>query len=293
VNPRKTNRSKTISFAGAGAVASALAGLLRENGYRIGEIVSRDNAVSRRRAAALARRTGASAATWSTARLDCDILWLAVPDAAIEKLARELANDMTQRRELPPVVLHPSGALSSAALSALARRGVRTASAHPMMTFVAGEPPSLEGAWFALEGDPAAVRAARAMARSLGARSFLVRQENKTLYHAFGAMLSPMLTAELAAAGEVGVKAGIGRRELRRIMEPIVLRTVENLLRRGPDSALSGPLVRGDVATVAAHLKALGRSPESRVYRALTEYAIQKLPGKRKPEMKNLLRGGS
>ena len=74
-----------------------------------------------------------------------------------------------------------------------------------MMTFVAGEPPSLKDAWFAVEGDPTAVRSARAMARALGAHSFTIQPGSKALYHAFGAMLSPMLATELAAAERVGL----------------------------------------------------------------------------------------
>ena len=158
----------------------------------------------------------------------------------------------------PKVVLHASGALTSQALAPLAALGIQTGSAHPMMTFVAGEPPSLEGAWFAVEGSPAAVRAAREMAKKLGANSFSIDPGSKFLYHAFGAMLSPMLATELEAAERVALRAGIEARQVRRIMEPIVLRTVRNVLRNGAGKSFSGPLARGDVSTVAAHLEALG-----------------------------------
>ncbi len=147
-----------------------------------------------------------------------------MPDAAIEDVSRTLA----RRAQLPPVVLHASGALSSQALAALAERGVQTGSAHPMMTFVAGEPPSLEGVWFAVEGSSGGgAGGACDGQRRLGARSFTIEPGSKALYHAFGAMLSPMLATELAAAERIGLRAGIERRDVRRIMEPIVLRTVQ------------------------------------------------------------------
>jgi len=79
-----------------------------------------------------------------------------------------------------------------------------------MMTFVTGEPPSLKGVWFALEGSPEAQRAAHSIAHKLGAKSFVIEPGAKLLYHAFAAMLSPMLATELAAAEEVGLRAGIG-----------------------------------------------------------------------------------
>jgi predicted short-subunit dehydrogenase-like oxidoreductase (DUF2520 family) len=305
---------QSISFVGAGALAGGLARLLRARGYRIAEIVARAERGSRRRAAALAREVEAVATTLVKAKLDCDALWLAVPDAAIEQVAQEVAQALEQRAHLVPVVggearqvrvqasrrgqpgrrgprvvLHASGALGSEALMALAARGIETGSAHPMMTFVAGEPPDLEGAWFAVEGTPAAVRAARAMAKALGANSFRIERGSKTLYHAFGAMLSPMLATELEAAERVGRRAGIEARQVRRIMEPIVLRTVQNVLRSGAGKSFSGPLARGDVRTVAAHLEALRGEPEAKVYRALVSYAIEMLPVKRREEMKKLL----
>jgi predicted short-subunit dehydrogenase-like oxidoreductase (DUF2520 family) len=277
---------KTISFVGAGALASGLAKLLRAQGFTIGEIITRPLALSRRKAGALARSVGAVAVTLGDAKLSCDLLWLAVPDATVEDVSRTLAG----HAQLPPVILHASGALSSQAMSALAERGAHTGSAHPMMTFVAGEPPSLQGAWFAMEGSPAAVRAARAIARRLGAKSFIINPGEKALYHAFGAMLSPMLAAELAAAERVGLRAGIRAQDVRHIMEPIVLRTVGNVLRKGAGKSFSGPLARGDVDTVALHLESLAGSPESVVYRALMEYATGVLPVKKSGEMKKLLR---
>ena len=131
---------------------------------------------------------------------------------------------------------------------------------------------------------------ARAIARKLGAKSFTIEPGAKLLYHAFGAMLSPMLATELAAAERVGLRAGIGARDVRRIMEPIVLRTVRNVLRNGAGKSFSGPLARGDVRIVAAHLEALTAFPESSVYRSLMKYACDVLPVKRSDEMKELLR---
>jgi predicted short-subunit dehydrogenase-like oxidoreductase (DUF2520 family) len=283
---------KTISFIGAGALASALAKLLRAEGYAIAEIIARAEPASQRKAHALARSVGAEATTLAKARLNCELLWLAVPDGAIEGVAEETARALPESGQGPQVVLHASGALSSEVLAALAVRGVETGSAHPMMTFVAGEPPSLEGAWFAVEGSAAAVRAARALANKLGAKSFTIEPGSKALYHAFGAMLSPMLATELEAAERVGLRAGIDERQVRRIMEPIVLRTVRNVLCAGAGKSFSGPLARGDARTVESHLDSLGGSPELPVYRALMEYAMETMPVKRSDEMKELLRRG-
>jgi predicted short-subunit dehydrogenase-like oxidoreductase (DUF2520 family) len=281
---------KTISFVGAGALASGMARLLRAHGFAIGEIIGRDEVASMRKARALAREVGAVAATLAQAQLDCELLWLAVPDGAIESVAGDVARVMAGRERLPRIALHASGALSSGVLAAVAECGVETGSAHPMMTFVAGEPPSLEGVWFAVEGTPRAVRASRALARKLGARSFAIEPGSKALYHAFGAMLSPMLATELEAAERIGLRAGIAAKQVRRIMEPIVLRTVRNVLRSGAGKSFSGPMARGDVRTVERHLESLDGMAESGVYRALMEYATEALPVKKSEDMKKLLR---
>lgn len=276
---------KTISFLGAGALASGLALSFHLQGFAVDEIIARPGAASQRDAAKLARTVGATATTIGSARLDCDLLWFAVPDEAIENVAKRLA----RKSALPRIALHASGALSSRALLALAARGVHVGSAHPMMTFVKGEPPSLEGVWFAVEGAVVALRAARALARTVGARSFMIRAEDKVFYHAFGAMLSPMLATELVAAECIGRRAGIRPRDLHSIMEPIILRTAQNLLRGGAAKSFSGPLARGDVRTVESHLRALAGSREGQVYRALMEYAISAMPVKRRNTMKQLL----
>lgn len=282
-------RKMTVSFVGAGALASGMARLLHAHGVQVAEIVSRPAKSSVRNAAALARQVGAEARTVASARYECDVLWLAVPDAAIARVAAQLAKTLARVERRPRVVLHASGARSSRELALLAKLGIATSSAHPMMTFVAGAAPSLEGVYFALEGAAEAVRAGRALARVLGAKCFVLDAAKKPLYHAFGAMLSPMLAAELEAAASLGRRAGIPEHELPALMRPIVERTVANVLAQGAAKSFSGPLVRGDVATMEAHLKALGRMPEAKVYRALSGYAVVKLPVGRRAAMKRAL----
>lgn len=276
-------KKMAITFVGAGALAAGLAPRLHQCSFNIREIVTRDGLSSR----ALARRVGANAASFANATWDAGLVWLAVPDAAIASCARRLAR---LRGFSAAVVLHSSGALGGEILAALRARGVAVGSAHPMMTFVAGEPPQMRGVWWALEGDARAVRAAREIARALGSRSFSIAAANKALYHAFGALLSPMLVSELTAAGSLGLAAGVPRAKLTRVMAPIVQRTVANLLAHGGPAALSGPLVRGDLATIRLHLAALEARPaERRLYLALAGYAAQKLPVKRRKQLLTLL----
>ena len=88
---------KSISFVGAGALASGLAKLLHAQGFTIAEIITRSTPGSKRKGSTLARAVGASVRTLANAKLTCDVLWLAVPDTAIEDVSHALA----EHAELP------------------------------------------------------------------------------------------------------------------------------------------------------------------------------------------------
>jgi len=276
------SKKPDISFVGCGSLVLALAPELKRAGYTIDEIVVRDLPPSRRRAATLGRRIGARATTLARAALRAGIIWFAVTDSALAECARLLAGRRESWKGV--LVLHSSGALSSDLLAPLAARGARVASLHPMMTFVRRSAPTLGGVGFAAEGAPAALALTRTLVRDLGGHWFPVSKVAKPLYHAWGAFASPLLIIELALAEAVARSAGISRTQVRRIMAPIVRRTIDNYFAHGAVAAFSGPLVRGDVATVARHLAELKRVPGAReAYRALARSALLTLPvGQRK-----------
>ena len=117
--------------------------------------------------------------------------------------------------------------------------------------------PPLAGVPFAIEGDARACRIARQIVRTLGGEAFTISAENKPLYHAFGAFTSPLMVAVLTAAMETAVAAGYTPKQAQRRMRPIVERTVLNFFTNGPEKSVSGPIARGDTATIARHLIAL------------------------------------
>ena len=159
------------------------------------------------------------------------------------------------------------------------RKGTAVASLHPMMTFVQGVTPSLQGVPFAVEGDTPAVRIARGIVRQLGGELFAIQKKNKPAYHAWSAFASPLLISALVAAEQVAGAAGIPRQAARRMMLPIVRQTVANYARYGPAGAFSGPIIRGDAETLRKHLKILRRIPGAKdVYLALARSAVRNLP---------------
>jgi predicted short-subunit dehydrogenase-like oxidoreductase (DUF2520 family) len=261
---------------------------LQAAGYRIDEVVSRGAPESRKRGRALARQVGARAATYADARLAAEIVWLCVSDDAIAPTALALA----RRAEWTgKIALHSSGARSSRELAPLGRRGAAVGSLHPMQTFVRASRATLGGVAFAVEGDPAAVRIGRRIARDLGGSVFTIRPEAKVLYHAIGSFCSPMIIATLATAERIASAAGIPPVAAKKIMHPILRQTIANYLAKGPAAAFSGPINRADINTIGKHLEALREVPGARdIYLALARSALRTLPVRDREAVRRMLR---
>lgn len=285
---RRSAAARTgIAIVGPGNLGSALALSLRAAGYRVTEIISRDRP-GRTRTQDLARRVGARVIGFHSPEISARVVWFCVPDRAIAACARTLADGVCWKGK---TALHSSGALSSAELSPLVRRGATAASVHPFMTFVPGLAPQLAGVGFAVEGDPRAVTVAKRIVSDLGGRAFAISAKRKAAYHVWGTFASPLLTALLALGEKVAAASGVGRKEVRHWMAPIVRQTVENYVLRGAAAGFSGPIIRGDVATVRKHLQVLRGEPAAReVYRALARSALHTLPAKNRRALENVLR---
>jgi predicted short-subunit dehydrogenase-like oxidoreductase (DUF2520 family) len=132
---------------------------------------------------------------------------------------------------------------------------------HPLQTFSGIGVPPLEGKVFAIEGDTAAVRMARQIARALGAVPVHIDGAKKPLYHAAGALAAGNVLALMEAATRLMTAAGMKRREAMRALLPLTRQVLENFERLGPRAAWTGPLSRGDYGVVAAHMAAMKDLP--------------------------------
>ena len=184
---------------------------------------------------------------------EADLVLLCVPDSVIGDAAGAIPPG--------PWVAHVSGATPLSALAPHERRfGL-----HPLQTFTrARGPEQLDGAWAAVtaETDPARARA-RWLADCLGLRPFDIRDESRVLYHAGAAMASNFLVTLYRAASRLLESAGAPPEALL----PLMRRTIDN------GFELTGPISRGDWATVDAHLAAIhGAAPDlETLYRALAQ----------------------
>ena len=286
---KEISNKPRIAIVGAGNLAHALAVALREVGYSIEQVIARPSAASMRKARLLAVQVDSVAVAATRAQISAEIVWFCVSDGAIARAAESLVRAAEWKGR---IAVHSSGALTSDELGMLRQRGASVASVHPMMTFVRGSRASLDGVPFAIEGDIFAVRTARAIVRELGAAAFSIRKRQKAAYHAWGMFSSPLLCALLATAERVAEAAGVSPKAARRRMMPILQQTLANYGRMGADESFSGPLARGDVATVQEHLEVLKSVPEARdVYLALAAAALRHLPAKNVRELEAVLRG--
>lgn len=182
------------------------------------------------------------------------IVFLAVPDDHIEATAHTIAQRWGDAAQ-GLIFYHLSGRLTSDCLSVLAAQGAATASLHPLQSIL--DPlqarTSLRGSFFTVEGSPAAVAQADAIVAALGGTLMPIRKEDKVLYHAAAVIASNYLVSLLNQAEEILQGLGLTRAQ----MLPLVQGTLANYTAHGR-AALTGPIRRGDWATVAEHVRALG-----------------------------------
>lgn len=282
MNPRRSAQ-RTVSIIGPGNWGASLAQALAQSTSGLDEVIVRPRKPRAPRVA--------PGVTLDRARLTADILWLCVPDAAIAEATHRLVRRVGGRGLRGQIVVHSSGALTSEVLEEAARVGASIASVHPMMSFPTRIPVSLQGVPFAVESDASTRRVLNEIVRRIGGRPFAMEAAGKSLYHAVGTLASPLLVSHLVAAQQAAVLAGFTPREARRMVEPIVRATLDNVFSRGAARSFSGPMARGDAQTIRLHLKALKPHPMlAGVYRSLALYALETLPAAGKKTLRQALR---
>src|SRR5436853_160064 len=202
------------------------------------------------------------------------VVILAVRDDAIRPLAEALARGGGVRPE--HVVFHLSGVQGQEALGSLVPSRAALGSLHPLQTIADPEraPERLKGAWAAVEGMPRAVDAAERLARALGMRPFRLTGKTKAIYHAGAVFASNYFVVVEAVAQRLLRHAGLSEVEAWQALRPLVEGTLENLLHEQPKDALTGPVARGDDATIRRHLASLTKD-DALLYRALGRAALE------------------
>ena len=214
----------------------------------------------------------ASVADWAPVVAQASVVLLAVPDDRIADVAGRLL--ATGNVGPGHTVLHISGRVDRAALAVLEPTGAALGSLHPLQTFrnqdgggVLGDVPAI------VEGDARAVVTARALAQSLRMHPIVeIPSAGKPEYHAAAVFASNYVVVLAAIAERLGRDAGLDVSW--KLFLPLMRQTIDDLGSHHPAESLTGPIRRGDVGTVRAHLDAL-QEPVRSLYAALGREALR------------------
>lgn len=281
--------SAAVAIVGAGPVAQALGRLLVAGGTPVVAIASRTQAHAEQAAVFLNTPAGQDeslpvepvrvVAVADVPAVASRVL-IAVSDSGIEPIAEALAAAGMQSG----LALHTCGAKGPSALRALASSGVACGMLHPLQTIVTAQQgaASLAGITFAVAGDGAAIEWGEQLVAAMHARALRIDAARLGHYHAGAVMASNAVIAVLDAAAVLLAAAGIDRERALPAIAPLARTSVANAVASGPQAALTGPVVRGDAATIAIHMRALEDVDPTvaRLYEAAAAHLLQ-LAGQR------------
>ncbi|WP_375480711.1 Rossmann-like and DUF2520 domain-containing protein [uncultured Jatrophihabitans sp.] len=261
-----------VGVVGVGRVGSALGAALARAGHEI-VAVSAVSAQSLRRAAQLL--PGVPVLPVDETVGAAEFVLLAVPDDVLRPLVSGLA--VTDAWRPGQIVAHTSGAQGIGVLDPAAARGVIALALHPVMTF-AGRPEDVDrlaGATFGVTAPDDLRPVAETLVVEMGAEPVWVPESARSLYHAALTIGSNHLVTLVNDCLSLLAEAGVG--EPARLVAPLLSASLDNVLRLG-DAALTGPVSRGDIATIGAHLDTLARAAPQLLpsYRAMARRTAER-----------------
>lgn len=257
-----------LNLIGAGHVGRVLGRLFAASGaFQVQDVLTRSQAS----AAVAVAFMGAGRAVAELAAMDDAEVWLlAVGDDQIGPVCDALAR---ARHMQGATVFHCSGAKSSSELRAARAGGALTASVHPIRSFADPDRVAQQfgGTYCGIEGDAGALALLEPALAAIGAQPVAIDAAAKTVYHAASVFASNYLVTVLDAALRAYQAAGIPEAVARELARPLAGESMANVFRLGPEAALSGPIARGDMETVARQQAALDAwdGPTGALYQAL------------------------
>ena len=286
-----TARNPTTFIVGAGPVATALAGALRLGGVPVLGLWGR------RPPAARAAGAAAGVAAFSSAPpdilLETEVVILAVRDGSIGDVAQMLVGTgLVNKRH---VLLHCAGATSAReALGGVADKVGGIGTLHPLQAIADGRTAmrALEGTVFGVEGDEAGRAMAATLVDAIGGVVLALDSSQMAAYHAAAALASNYLVSAIDAAAQVLAGAGVSPTQATQALVPLAEGALRNVVHKGTVGGLTGPVRRGDAATIQRHLDALRDRPDlAALYRALARHAVEiamRIDGPDAPDRKGL-----
>jgi predicted short-subunit dehydrogenase-like oxidoreductase (DUF2520 family) len=243
-----TSLGLRVGVVGAGRVGAVLAAALRTAGHEISAVAG-ESAASRTRIETLL--PGVHVDKPTAVSRACDVLLLTVPDDMLANVVSMLSASGAIRPGQH--VVHTSGKHGLAVLAPAAERGAHVLAMHPAMTFTGTDVDlsRLSGCVFGVTANPDTRMLAERLVADLGGTAVWVAEDKRTLYHAGLAHGANHLVTLVAQAMDLLRESG--STDPAGTLRPLLSAALDNALSYG-DAALTGPIVRGDVETVRAHL---------------------------------------
>lgn len=277
---------KKLNIIGCGNVGKTLAHLWsKQKIFTIGDIV---NQSTESNLAAIQFIGSGQTASSVSAMHPAEVYLIGTPDDQIIESCNELASCGLLRKG--DTVFHCSGALPSSSLNSAKQASAGIASVHPVKSFAnpVASSTSFEGTYCGVEGDKNSLDILSSAFEAIGGKTFDIDPQFKTLYHAGSVMVCNYLTSLIEVGTQSYLKAGLDKETSLKVMEPIVRGTIDNIFSTNTVSALTGPIARGDHATVSRQLTALfDWNPEyGELYRNLGNVALElsRLQGSASPD---------
>lgn len=263
---------RTLNIIGGGHVGRVFGRLFASipaGGLQARDVLTRSTASAQLAADFIGADTFRPIANYGQLRR-ADVYLLAVGDDQIAPACAALAAAVPLR---DAIVFHCSGALPSSHLSAASAAGAHVASVHPIRSFAdpAAVAAQFGGTFCGVEGDAAALAVLTPALTAIGARPVPIDAAAKTVYHAAAVFASNYLVTVLDAALRAYQAAGIPEPLAREMAQPLASEAMANVFRLGAATALSGPIARGDLATVERQRRAVTAwdAPTGELYNAL------------------------
>ena len=267
------NHNIAIGFIGTGTLGCGLALALSAAGCRIAAVSSRSPESAHRLASLI---TGCQAQTTPQDVANaCDLVFITTPDAAIAPVAASI-----QWRPQQGAV-HCCVAASVELLTAPADAGAAVGAMHPYQTFAGLTDPAnaaarLSGVTFAISATGWLTDYLPALAERLNGHAITIPDALRPLYHASAVLACGYVTTLLDAAISLWTELGLDPATAQQAIIPLTQATIDAIAAAGPTDAATGPAVRGDDATIAAHLAALSEHAPQLVplYREMTRSTL-------------------
>ncbi len=260
-----------IGFIGAGKVGCSLGRYFILHGFFVSGYYSR----SKSSADTAAELTG-SRAFENVEKLirESDIVFITVADGAIA----EVWNEIKAYGLCGKTICHCSGAMSSEVFSDTdnkdnCRKQYNVCSMHPLLA-VSSKTHDMSKAFFTIEGSPEGLLQLRLILDKCGNTYQEICNNNKVKYHAAAAVASNLVVGLLDMAVSMLMDCGFDEARAREALTPLVTGNAQAVMDKGAKAALTGPVSRGDTATVEKHIAIL-QDEEKEIYRLLSKRLLK------------------